>query len=224
MKLRASTVLISLLLFVSSAFAQDPRLAQVERAKADLIAAHQDLTGPCGAFLITNLAATYIGSPAGILSKPSGNNCQEFAVDIIAYPDGHIFDILANAGGDESNGVPIPGTGNVPMWMSLTSVDASRYRKPVETGMDPTPTDPIPNDPNPAIDALSQRVNQVELNAAQTRTDITGLAEYIARLETLLSAAIDRVLVLEGKKVPTSCNAALNLGAARIPVSCKLVP
>src|SRR5678810_711256 len=58
-----------------------------------------DLHGACGAFAITKMAAWGLrGTGAGLLSKPSGNNCDGYATDIICYPDGRIIDILGDGG------------------------------------------------------------------------------------------------------------------------------
>ncbi len=57
-------------------------------------------------FAITKRAVQKIGEGAGYLDKPGGNNCEGKAVDIIAYPDGYIYDILSGSAAD----------GNGPMW------------------------------------------------------------------------------------------------------------
>jgi hypothetical protein len=58
-----------------------------------------DLTGP-NCFEITKRVAWALRSEnAGLLDKPGGNNKDGYAVDIICYPDGHIYDILVNSGG-----------------------------------------------------------------------------------------------------------------------------
>ncbi len=72
---------------------------EVAEAKAALIANNVDLTGPCGAFAITNQAAKKIGGGAGLRWKGGGNNCQGYATDIIEFPDGYIYDVLGDGGG-----------------------------------------------------------------------------------------------------------------------------
>ena len=89
-------------------------------AKAELVALGEDLTGPCGAFKITRKVAQMLtpSEPdAGLLAKPTGNNCLGYAVDIICYNDGVIYDILGDAGGS-----------NDPQWNFGGSVDPSRWR------------------------------------------------------------------------------------------------
>ncbi|MBI2062533.1 MAG: hypothetical protein HYT64_02490 [Candidatus Yanofskybacteria bacterium] len=73
--------------------------SQVASIKTQLESQSIDLTGDCGAFEITKRVAWLLGSSgAGLLSKPSGANCQGYAVAIIAYSDGYIYDILSDAG------------------------------------------------------------------------------------------------------------------------------
>ncbi|MDE2143486.1 MAG: hypothetical protein KGJ84_13855 [Elusimicrobia bacterium] len=97
----------------------------VAQAKADLETAGHDLTGACGAFAIVRVAAWRMRDEgAGLLSKPSGNNCEGYATDIIAYPDGRIYDVLV--GGGESNG---------PAWQDDGTVDPGRYTTPEDPGL-----------------------------------------------------------------------------------------
>lgn len=98
----------------------------VAQAKADLLAEGRDLSGACGSFSIVKLAVWRLsqeGTDAGLLSKPSGNNCDGYATDIIAYPNGEIYDVLV--GGGESNG---------PAWQNDGVVDPGRYRPAVDPG------------------------------------------------------------------------------------------
>ena len=122
----------------------DGHVDVVARIKAELEARKVSLVGPCGAFQIVKRVAWELrGEGAGLLAKPGGNNCEGFAVDIICYPDGRIFDILANGGGDEdAAGNPIPGTGNVPTWNPPSDgqpVDPGRYRRAIDPGDAPLP-------------------------------------------------------------------------------------
>jgi hypothetical protein len=87
----------------------------VEQAKADLVAAGFDISGNDGAFLITMEAASRIPG-AGVLDKPNGNHAgfrgASYAVDIIAFPDGRIVDVLADAGLESR---PTWNDGNAPV-------------------------------------------------------------------------------------------------------------
>jgi hypothetical protein len=136
--------------------------AQVERAKQDLLTAGVDISGPCGAWRITNLAAwrlQQIGDAAGLLSKPDGNNCAGYAVDIIAYPDGAIYDVLIASG--DLNG---------PAWQEVGVVDLARWRPAVfpayyvEAPAPPDPPDPEP--PPSSVDAriaaLEERLDEID--------------------------------------------------------------
>ena len=75
---------------------------QVAQAIADLESRGEDLSGPCGAYLIVQETADLIrasGDPAGTLKKPAGNNCDGHSTDIIVYPNGEIYDVLGDGGG-----------------------------------------------------------------------------------------------------------------------------
>lgn len=95
----------------------------VAQAKEDLEDAGHDLSGPCGAFAIVKLAAWRMGEDAGLLSKPSGNNCEGYSTDIIVYPDGRIYDVIIDGGGR-----------NGPTWGDAGVVDPARYRPAVDPG------------------------------------------------------------------------------------------
>lgn len=113
----------------------------VARIKSELEARGVSLVGPCGAFEIVKRVAWELrGEGAGLLAKPSGNNCQGFATDIICYPDGRVFDILVSGGGEEdANKNPIPGTGNGPVWNPagngfLNPDERDRFRPAIDPG------------------------------------------------------------------------------------------
>lgn len=104
----------------------------VDRIKRTLESRGVDLRGADGAFQITKRVAWELrGEGAGLLSKPGGNNSGGFAVDVIAYPNGHIFDILVGSG--DVNG---------PAWQDAGEVDASRYRQAIDPGDDVPPIEP----------------------------------------------------------------------------------
>ena len=104
--------------------AASPTPGFVAEVKAQLQARGVDLTGPCGAFAITKRVAWGLrATGAGLLSKPSGNNCEGFAVDIIAFPTGLIVDILGDA-----------GNANTPSWNPGEPVEPARYRPAVDPG------------------------------------------------------------------------------------------
>lgn len=95
----------------------------VAEIKAQLERQGIDLSGPCGAFQIVKRVAWGLrNAGAGLLSKPSGNNCQGFATDVIVFRDGHAADILGDA-----------GNGNVPNWTLIEVENAGdRWRAPIE--------------------------------------------------------------------------------------------
>jgi hypothetical protein len=82
-----------------------------------------------------------LGEDAGLLSKTEGNRgCwdQCYSVDIIAYPDGSIYDALTDAGSNDQAGSQTPGTAG-PAWNAVEPVEADRYRPP--TAAIPAPGD-----------------------------------------------------------------------------------
>jgi hypothetical protein len=97
----------------------------VSQVKNDLASRGIDLSGPCGAFEITKRVAWILrSSGAGLLDKPSGNNCQGYSVDVIVYSDGYAYDIISDSGA--SNG---------PTWQPLPLLtDLSRYKPPFDPG------------------------------------------------------------------------------------------
>lgn len=147
-------------------------LDKLTDVKARLLASGQDLSGPCGAFkIVKQFAYEQRGLSAGLLSKPSGNNCEGFSVDWILFPDGSGSDVLGDAGG-----------ANIPQW-DVGPPDptmVSRYRAVTEdpgflSGA-PSPVTPPPQppaDPNEAD--LTARVGALE----------AALAHLLASQETL---------------------------------------
>jgi hypothetical protein len=92
-------------------------------AKSDLLAAAVDLTGPCGAFEIVRLATFRLASSyptLGILDKPTGNNCTGYAVDVVVWQDGELYDVIIDGGG--ANGIA---------WNYRGTYDTSRWRAPI---------------------------------------------------------------------------------------------
>lgn len=89
----------------------------VQSVKDGLIARGAPLSGACGAFSITKRVAWALrASGGGLLSKPSGNNCEGYSTDIVAFKGvgvTRIFDMLIDGGGTNgptwSEGTPIAG-------------------------------------------------------------------------------------------------------------------
>ena len=81
----------------------------------------QEATYECNRFQIIKKAAKAMeagGSDIGLYQKPTGTNCEGYSVDIMAFPDGYLYDSLG--GGAE---------GINPTWgaASCDPVDPSRY-------------------------------------------------------------------------------------------------
>lgn len=88
------------------------------------------------AFRIANATAwTHKEEGAGILHKPSGNNFQGYATDIVVYPDGRHYDVLVG-GAEEAR----------PTWRLITNpprVDPARWRPPLDPQLE-EPGEPPP--------------------------------------------------------------------------------
>lgn len=137
-KLWGVVVVIVCLLSATTAFAQADVVGSV---KAALQARGVDLSGPCGAFQITKRVAWQLrGNGAGTLDKPSGNNCEGRAVDIIVFNDGHGYDILSDGGG-----------ANGPAWNDVPIENGAGRWRPVTADPDgggpPVVNNPPPNVP-----------------------------------------------------------------------------
>lgn len=149
----------------------------VRQTKAALEAAGEDLSGPCGAWKITQRVAWALrDSGAGLHHKPGGNNCQGYSVDVVIWPDGHYFDDLIDAGG-----------ANVPSWQPHQG-DAQFWRPPVDPGdvpAPPDPPDPPPDPPDPPVPP--------DLEPILTRLDL---------LEEINQALIERLTRLEDRQLP----------------------
>jgi hypothetical protein len=167
----------------------DGHVDVVARIKAELEARGVSLVGPCGAFAITRRVAWALRAEgAGLLSKPAGNNCEGFATDIICYPDGRIFDILINGGGDEApdGSGPIAGTGNLPAWQTIAPVEASRYRPAVDPGDAPA-TAASGSGPAPAQTPATSASDSDRTVAAIEKSTAAILAALKENTETLIS-------------------------------------
>jgi hypothetical protein len=120
----------------------------VANVKERLLAQGVSLAGSCGAYQITkNVAWELRGEMAGLLFKPDGNNCEFRAVDVIAYPDGSIYDILVRSGSEPDGRTDRPEYYNIPAWQPQAPVDGGRWRAPTDPG-GTTPI-PVPPDPTP---------------------------------------------------------------------------
>lgn len=129
----------------------------VQQVVGELQARGVDTAGPCGAFQITKRVAWRLrDEDAGLLSKPAGNNCEGYSVDVVAYRDGQIYDVLADA-----------GNGNGPLWNDAGRVDPGRWRPAIdpvdEPAKEPEKEPPPVETPEvlAAIGALTVKVDDV---------------------------------------------------------------
>jgi hypothetical protein len=146
----------------------------VATVKRELEARGVDLSGACGAFQITKRVAWRLrGEGAGLLSKPGGNNCEGYSVDIVAYPGGVIFDMLGSSGG-----------ANNPQWLPSDAVDPERYRPAIDPG-DEAPAAPPAPAAAPAVDlsgvlaALDTIHRQQDNDRELVLSEIRGLRQDV---------------------------------------------
>jgi hypothetical protein len=115
----------------------------VAQAKSEILARGVNLLStpgtddaPCGPFQVTALAAWKLRADgAGLLEKTAGVHCDwqghGYATDVIAYPDGTIFDVIADK-----------GQTNRPVWQPEAPVDPRRWRAPFDPGASLSPDAP----------------------------------------------------------------------------------
>lgn len=151
--------------------------AIVAEIKQQLEARGVSLLGPCGAFEITKRVAWRLRDvEAGLLQKSTGNACEGFAVDIIAFPDGSIVDCLVNAENE-----------NRPAWNPNGAVDPARWRPAIDPGDGEAPV-PIPVPPSPG--------------PVEPELDLSALFELVANLTEQIVISNGAILELS-KRVET---------------------
>lgn len=123
-------------------FLSTDHLDTIVQAKSDLETLGIDLSGPCGAFEIVNLAALRLKPEGvGLLQKPSGINCNNLAVTMLFFQDGQAYDVLDS-----------PGVDNTPVWRYVGLLDVDRWRPAHIRILSPT----SPSGPNDFEERLSR--------------------------------------------------------------------
>lgn len=160
----------------------------------------------CSRFEITKRVAVLLaGEHAGLLDKPSGNNCQGFAVDIIAYPSGAIVDIL----GSGSDGP------NTPHWLVQAPVDPARYRAPIADG--PPPARAPASEPPATQEDHDAAIHRIEAQLEAIRADLATLRTQSDANTEKIQQQIDQAIKNLEKSAPGFAAAllkVLTLGAA----------
>lgn len=161
----------------------------VEQVKVELEAAGENLSTPCGAFKITKRVAQRLASTgAGLLSKPSGNNCEGYAVDIIAYSDGRIFDILIDGGG-----------ANGPTWDAKEPVDPSRW-VPVAGAPEPPVTIPDPPPVNPPAPVCNVNLAPLEASVGELKGILLAVTQGMNAVQVKLDALDEKLRQVEQRQ------------------------
>lgn len=167
----------------------------VKRIKAELEAAGVNLSGPCGAFEITNRVALALG--AGVLEKTGGNNCRGRSVDYIVFAAGPAYDILGDAGGAN---IPQFNQDNDPALLL-------RRRTPfavAATGPGETPPQPAePNDLAGVLTAVVARLTVLEqLVWALSENQAASERMDARRYDLLFTAINSRPVYVGNLRIP----------------------
>ena len=176
----------------------------------------------------------------GLLRKGSGNSCplgETFiSCDIlIDSATGHHFDVLIDA---ENTARPTWSDVGPCVLSPSSGCEMSRFVPPVivpsaataPAGVTTTSGTEMSLGPLLArvealervVQALTTSAPSVEGALSQQANRIAVLTELLAALQVDRDALQARVVVLEGRAIPVSCSAALNLGMTRVPISCRL--
>lgn len=164
----------------------------------------------------------------GLLEKTFGANCPagrtSIACDILVHrPSGQHFDVLRDAEGSAS-----------PVWQNKGPIDLSRFLAPVDPGVSSggPVTPPAPQGPPVDLGPLLTRLDALERAVQALSSTVPPLEQQVgaqgAELERMalagdrLDALTSRVDMLASRPIPVACVAALNLGAGRVPISCRL--
>lgn len=129
-----ATIFLIVFVFIKPDFTQaqtKEHLDVVTKVFNRLKAENKNYPGPCGGLYITNEVAKELQKQgeldAGILSKPTGNNCIGYSQDIIVYKDGSHYDVLI--GGEDLC--------RKPRWGYVGQVDPARWRDPIDSASIP---------------------------------------------------------------------------------------
>lgn len=140
----------------------------------DLRARGVDISGPCGALAIVKRVAWRLRAEgAGLLFKNTGNNCEERAVDIIVYPDGHGFDVLTGGGDANGNGPdwsPVPIDSGASRWRGVAvDPDGGLIPQPPPIATPPPVVIPPPPPPAQILDLSAVLTAIADVRSAQER-------------------------------------------------------
>jgi hypothetical protein len=148
----------------------------VHAVKQRLVSRGEDVTGVAGAFKIASHAARELN--AGVLYRPSRNNYQGYAPDIVMFPNGDIYDCLIDAGGR-----------NEPAWQykgNLAGDPESRYVAATELFAPPAAEPPSPPTRPPAGDEPALARMAAEM--ARNNQALAALTEEIRKLRESVEA------------------------------------
>ena len=176
----------------------------VAQAKAELLAAGENLDHACGAFKITSTAAYRLNptaDPAGWgLIHSTGNGCDanndRYRTDTMMLQNGTVYDCLQNA--ESNNGLVYPAVShdsyNIPTWSPTGPQDPANWRAPYDPGLlapvaPPVEPPPTTNGGETNTAAILDAIMQSESRILAHTTEETD--RVIARLNELRAEVID---------------------------------
>lgn len=192
-----SMFILAILFLAPTVHAQD-HSALVRETWTELRTAGYNLSDggdsmPCNNFLLVRAVVTKLKAEgAGALQKTTGTRCEfegeSYAKDIVAYPDGRIFDIIGVG--------PVTGSFD-PHWDAKDPVEPSRWRALppfMVGGPTPAPTPDLPpqGQPAPTID-LSAVIAEIRAVYAQNERIWANEQQQLAELRQGL-VALDKAL------------------------------
>lgn len=204
MSVRRHVLILLFLVLPPGAFAQSTDLTDVVRAAkaraiADGVKVDQD---ECARFEITKRAALMlVQQGAGLYEKLSGNNCQGRSVDIIAFKDGTLVDIIGSG----------PDGPNTPHWMVLAEKgDPSRWRAPFEVA---APSAPV--EPPATVDDHDQALRHIETQLEAIRMELQTLVQSGDENTERIQKQIDQVVKNAERSTAPLFLKILSLGLAK---------
>jgi hypothetical protein len=154
----------------------------------------------CNRFEVTKrVAAALRDEGAGLITKPSGNNCQGFAVDAIMYRDGTVVDILGSG----------PEGPNTPHWLIQPN------KRPTSDWAPPPSTEVPKAEPPATVEDHDAILRRIEAHVEALRTEVAALRELQLQDTEKIQQQIDQVVKNAEKSAAPLLLRILSLGTVR---------
>ena len=229
---RAALVLFAAVLLTTASEAQSFLYIVAEEKAALVAAGYRFLTGTspdgsdvwrCSTAQITWRAAhrlTQLGYPVSLIHKtPGQRGCthttgERYSHDAIAFGDTCV-DLIRNS-----------ETENIPAWTICAGQPvAAADKRPtfvLDVAIQPSPSLPWSSAIETRLHALDGQLFVLEGALSVLEGVVSRLDGRLSVYEAGLTGLERRVEVLEARRIPMTCRAAIRLGVMRIPVSCAL--